>query len=120
MEYIHLRIATHENVLSACNAILPTYRTCEAPGVTMSELLDAVDEKPRMVVARKGERCPIERDRPGARRRPAGSGAGLPVQAAGGRVQFSTTTSGMSSKSFSLFVTRATPSAIAWAAIWRS
>lgn len=46
--------------------------------------------------------------------------AGLPVQGAGGSVQFSTTTSGMPSKSFSLFVTRATPSEIAWAAICRS
>ena len=35
----------------------------EAPGVTMSELLDAVDEKPRMVVMRKDERCALERDR---------------------------------------------------------
>ena len=38
----------------------------EALGVTMSELLDAVDEKPRMVVAQKDERLPLERDRPGA------------------------------------------------------
>ena len=54
-------------MLSACNAILPIYRTCEALGVTMSELLDGVDEKPRMVVVRKDERCPLERDRPSSR-----------------------------------------------------
>ena len=33
----------------------------------MSELLDGLDEKPRMVVARKDERWPLERDRPGSR-----------------------------------------------------
>ena len=33
----------------------------------MSELLDGVDEKPRMVVVRKDERWPLERDRPGSR-----------------------------------------------------
>ena len=72
--------------------------------------IDGVDEKPRMVVVRKDEGRPVVRVR----------GAGLPVQAAGGRVQFSTTTSGMPSNSFSLLVTRATPSEIAWAAICRS
>ena len=35
--------------------------------MTMSELLDGVDEKPRMVVVRKDERLPLERDRPGSR-----------------------------------------------------
>ena len=39
----------------------------EALGVTMSGLLDGVDEKPRMVVVRKDERLPLERDRPGSR-----------------------------------------------------
>ena len=39
----------------------------EALGVTMSELLDGVDEKPRMVVVRKDERLPLERDRPASR-----------------------------------------------------
>ena len=39
----------------------------EALGVTMSGLLDGVDEKPRMVVVRKDERVPLERDRPGSR-----------------------------------------------------
>ena len=39
----------------------------EALGVTMSELLDGVDEKPRMVVVRKDERLPLERDRPNSR-----------------------------------------------------
>ena len=39
----------------------------EALGVTMSELLDGVDERPRMVVVRKGERLPLERDRPASR-----------------------------------------------------
>ena len=39
----------------------------EALGVTMSELFDGVDEKPRMVVVRKDERLPLERDRPGSR-----------------------------------------------------
>ena len=39
----------------------------EALGVTMSELLDGVDEKPKMVVVRKGERLPLERDRPSSR-----------------------------------------------------
>ena len=39
----------------------------EALGVTMSELLDGVDEKPRMVVVRKDQRLPLERDRPGSR-----------------------------------------------------
>ena len=38
-----------------------------ALGVTMSDLLDGVDEKPRMVVVRKDERLPLERDRPGSR-----------------------------------------------------
>ena len=68
MEQIHcLRIATHQNVLSACNTILPIYRTCEALGVSMSELLDGLDEKPRMAVVRKDERWPLELDRPGSR-----------------------------------------------------
>ena len=39
----------------------------EALGVTMSELLDGVDERPRMVVVRKDERLPLERDRPASR-----------------------------------------------------
>ena len=39
----------------------------EALGVTMSELLDGVDEKPTMVVVRKDERLPLERDRPDSR-----------------------------------------------------
>ena len=39
----------------------------EALGVTMSELLDGVDEKPRMVVVRSDERLPLERDRPASR-----------------------------------------------------
>ena len=39
----------------------------EALGVTMSVLLDGVDEKPRMVVVRKGERQTLERDRPDSR-----------------------------------------------------
>ena len=39
----------------------------EALGVTMSELLDGVDERPRMVVVRKDERRPLERDRPASR-----------------------------------------------------
>ena len=39
----------------------------EALGVTMSDLLDGVDEKPRMVVVRKGERQALERDRPDSR-----------------------------------------------------
>ena len=38
-----------------------------ALGVTMSELLDGVDERPRMVVVRKDERRPLERDRPASR-----------------------------------------------------
>ena len=39
----------------------------EALGVTMSDLLDGVDEKPRMVVVRKSERQTLERDRPDSR-----------------------------------------------------
>ena len=38
-----------------------------ALGVTMSDLLDGVDEKPKMVVVRKDERLPLERDRPASR-----------------------------------------------------
>ena len=39
----------------------------EALGVTMSDLFDGVDEKPRMVVVRKDERQALERDRPDSR-----------------------------------------------------
>ena len=39
----------------------------EALGVTMSDLFDGVDEKPRMVVVRKNERQALERDRPDSR-----------------------------------------------------
>ena len=116
MDDIRLRIAAHESVLSkfenfrAIPSLGALANIAEALGVTMSEPIDGVDEKPRMVVVRKDEGRPVVRVR----------GAGLPVQAAGGRVQFSTTTSGMPSKSFSLLVTRATSSEIAWAAICRS
>ena len=39
----------------------------EALGVTMSDLFDGVDEKPKMVVVRKDERQALERDRPDSR-----------------------------------------------------
>lgn len=42
-------------------------KIAEAFGVTLSELLAGVDEKPKMVVVRKDERLLLERDRPDSR-----------------------------------------------------
>ena len=44
---------------------LPTLaKIAEALGTTMSDLLEGLDEKPKMIVVRKSERLKVERDRP--------------------------------------------------------
>ena len=42
-------------------------KIAEALGVTVAELVDGLDERPQMIVVRKDERLPVERDRPDSR-----------------------------------------------------
>ncbi len=42
-------------------------KIAEALGATVAELVDGLDERPQMIVVRKDERLPVERDRPDSR-----------------------------------------------------
>lgn len=41
-------------------------RIADALGVTMSDLVEGLDDRPELVVVRSDERLPVERDRPGS------------------------------------------------------